>query len=168
MKPGDEITVNAFGFDKKLKRSWKCLVTGIEGNALTLVGEFKEKVEHPDLGTIEAGTISTEYFWLDGWHNIFRFTSPTGQLKCWYCNLTMPPELSDNSLDYIDLDIDIVIWPDGTHQVLDEAEFAVNAERFDYSSEIRENVRRSVNAIMELLRSGKPPFDNSNHTPQQI
>ncbi len=159
MKPGDEITVNAFGFDKKLKRSWKCLVTGIEGNALTLVGEFKEKVEHPELGTIEAGTMSTEYFWLDRWYNIFRLTSPTDQLKCWYCNITMPPEISDNSLDYIDLDIDIVIWPDGTHQVLDEAEFEENAGRFQYSDEILKSVRTAMDTILSDLRLGKPPFE---------
>lgn len=160
MKPGDEITVNAFGFDAKLKRNWKCLVTAIEGNALTLVGEFKEKVEHPDLGTIEAGTISTEYFWLDRWFNIFRFTSPTGQLKCWYCNIAMPPTHTKDSLDYIDLDIDIVIWPDGTHQVLDEVEFEENAVRFQYSGEILKSVRTAINTILSDLSLSKPPFEN--------
>ena len=35
---------------------------------------FDEEIEHELLGTISSGTISTEYYWLDRWYNVFRFS----------------------------------------------------------------------------------------------
>lgn len=158
MKVGDEITVNSRRFDKSLKKSWKCRVTDIESNALTIVGEFSETVLHADLGIIEAGTVSTEYFWLDRWYNVFRFDNPDGSLRNWYCNVCMPPTFGVNVLDYVDLDIDVLIWPDGRVQVLDEDEFVQNSLKFGYPPEIHEMTRKTLQQIHELHETNEFPF----------
>ncbi len=158
MNIGDEITVNSRRYDNTLKKSWKCRITDIESNALILVGEFVDSVTHPDLGIIEAGTISTEYFWLDRWYNIFRFDNPDGTFRNWYCNLCMPPTLGVNVLDYVDLEIDVLIWPDGRFQVLDEDEFAQNSRKFGYSAEVVRNTALALKELLELHRNMRSPF----------
>lgn len=155
---GDEIIVNSRRFDKSLKKSWNCRVTDIQSSALTLVGEFAEEVTHPDLGTIEAGTVSTEYFWLGRWYNIFRFERPDGTLRNWYCNICMPPTFGVNVLDYVDLDIDVVIWPVGRVEVLDEDEYTRNRLRFAYPLEVQEMTNLALQQVLERHERKEFPF----------
>ena len=36
--------------------------------------------------------ISLEYYWLDRWYNVFRFSDPDGKLRNYYCNVNVPPQ----------------------------------------------------------------------------
>ncbi len=159
MPVDQEITVNSRFYDGKLKRSWNCRLTDIEGNALTLVGEFEASVTHPDLGLISAGTISHEYYWLDRWYNVFRFTEPDGTFRNWYCNINMPPVFNDMTLDYVDLDIDILIWPDGRVIVLDEDEFEENAAAYGFGDDVRTNAAAARTELLGLIERRESPFD---------
>ncbi len=159
MKPGDEITVNSRRYDNSLKKSWKCRITDIKCNALTLVGEFVGDVTHPDLGKILSGSLSTEYFWLDRWYNIFRFDEPDGTFRNWYCNICMPPTLGVNVLDYVDLDVDVVIWPDRNVLIHDEDEYRQNSAKFAYSEEVQACVGTALRELLELYGNREPPFN---------
>ncbi|QYO65602.1 DUF402 domain-containing protein [Leptolyngbya sp. 7M] len=159
MTPGDIITVCARSNDGSLKKSWNCRVLNFEGNTLTLEGTFNVSLEHPRLGRIELNTKSIEHFWLDRWYSIFIFFNPDGKLRNFYCNLNLPPSLNYGSLDYIDLDIDIVVWPNGSVEVLDSEEFELNAQKFGYDEIIRSGVAMALDEILEKVRDREFPFD---------
>ncbi|HEY2866232.1 MAG TPA: DUF402 domain-containing protein, partial [Pyrinomonadaceae bacterium] len=107
----DEVLVISRSYDLTVRRSWKAQLTGSAPPLVELVGEFDRDVEHPDLGLIAQGTVSYEYYWLDRWYNVFRFNEPDGKFRNYYCNINMPPRFEDGVLDYVDLDIDVVVWP---------------------------------------------------------
>ena len=44
-------------------------------------------------------------------------------LKAWYCNVTYPTIFEDGVIIYIDLALDLLVYADGRHLVLDEDEF---------------------------------------------
>jgi protein associated with RNAse G/E len=44
----------------------------------------------------------------------------------------MPPMVGFRVIDYVDLDIDVIIWPDGRIQVLDLEEFEENSQIYSY------------------------------------
>ena len=110
--PGQQITINSRKYDQSIRRTWTCELIERNDPLIVVVGEFDRDVEHPGLGSISRGTVSYEYYWLDRWYNIFRFHEPDGALRNYYCNVAMPPTLDNGVLDYVDLDIDIVVWPD--------------------------------------------------------
>ncbi len=145
---GREITVNSRKYDGTIRRSWACELVESSDGVIVLEGVFEQDVEHADLGNIARGTRSVEYFWPARWYNIFRFHNPDGNLRNWYCNVNMPPRFTGDTIDYVDLDIDIVVWPDMSHTVLDTDEFQMNAERFSYPPEI---IRNAENAVAELI-----------------
>ena len=124
---------------------------------LVFVGVFDEAVTHADLGVIAKGTISYEYYWSDRWYNIFRFHGPDGAFRNYYCNVSMPPVFENGVLDYVDLDIDVLVWPDSSHQILDEAEYEENALKFEYPETIRLNVRRALAEIISLIENRSLP-----------
>ena len=125
-----------------------------------LDAEFDEDIEHALLGTIESGTLSTEYYWLDRWYNVFRFRTPERALKSFYCNVNMPPTFDGEVLSYVDLDIDILVKPDLSYQVLDLDDFETNARRYDYPDEVRKNVRLAVDDLIHIIENRAFPFDS--------
>lgn len=155
-RPGESITVNSRKYDGSVRRSWQCeFVTEGEG-AIHLVGVFEETVEHPDLGTIEKGTLSYERFYLNRWYNYFRFEQPAGTLRNYYINICMPPDLGDGVIDYVDLDIDLIVWPDGRVVTLDIDEFEANAKILNYRSEVIETSSATLMELQLLLADLDP------------
>lgn len=159
MQAGDIVTINSRKYDGTIRRIWTCRFVSQEDSLLVFEGEFESEVTHPDLGHITAGTRSLEYYWLDRWYNVFRFFEPTGEFRNLYCNVNMPPTFENGVLDYIDLDIDVVVWPDGSMKVLDENDFKINTAKFSYPEELKLKVRKVLNEITTSFRDGLPPDD---------
>lgn len=159
MKRHDTVTINSRKYDLSISRSWQCKFLEQNESLLTFVGEFDRDVEHSDLGFIRRGTISYEYYWLDRWYNIFRFHEQGGELRNFYCNINMPPKFENSVLDYVDLDIDILVSPDFSYKVLDVEDFETNSAKFDYPEQLTKNVWQAVDMVLELLNKRQFPFD---------
>lgn len=152
------ITVNSLRPDGTVRRSWTCRPVYLSGELIIVEGVFAETVEHPDLGVIRPGTISREYYWTRRWYNVFRFSEPEGRLRNYYCNIAMPPRLGSNTLDYIDLDIDLVVWPDRSTDVLDLDDFRRNSEKFDYTKETIEKAEAALAELTAAAEAAADPF----------
>jgi len=153
------ITINSRKFDGEIYRSWQCEITEKSEEQLLLIGKFEKEVKHPHLGFIRRGTISYEFFWFDFWYNIFRFHEPDGTFRNFYCNISSPPKFEAGVLDYVDLDIDVLVWRDYSYQILDTDEFEQNAEKFSYSNELREMVRKTLSELISNIENRIYPFD---------
>ena len=153
------VTVNSRKFDGTINRTWDCRPVEITLSSLVLVGRFARDVDHPDLGKIAAGTTSCEFFWPYCWYNVFRFHEPDGSIRNFYYNISMPFLFENDQLDYIDLDIDVIVWPDGTFKVLDIEEFQQNSLVYNYPADVIENAERTLDELTAAIRSGTQPTD---------
>ena len=153
------ITINSRKYNGKLHRSWKAEFIQRDTSLLEFAGEFEKEISHSHLGFIRRGTISYEFYWLDRWYNVFRFHEPDESLRNFYCNINMPPKFENGILDYIDLDIDVVVWKDFSRQILDVEEFEENSRRFNYPDELLEKVRDSLSGLTALIDNRIFPFD---------
>jgi protein associated with RNAse G/E len=153
------VTINSRKFDNKIHRSWKAELIEQNDSLLIFVGEFEKEVKHSHLGVIRRGTISYEYYWLDRWYNIFRFHEPGGALRNFYCNINMPPQFENDVLDYVDLDIDILVWKDFKYEILDADELEENAEKYNYSQELKQTVALNVKELINIIENRKYPFN---------
>src|SRR5688572_12729920 len=151
------ITVNSRSFDGSIRRSWKCSLAERTDSLLVLKGEFDADILHDDLGLIKRGTVTHEYFWLKRWYNVFRFYEPNGTFRNYYCNICMPPKLENEVLDYVDLDLDVVIWPDRKVKVLDEADYLKNSAKYCYPKSVRERVRAALEELLLMAENDEFP-----------
>jgi uncharacterized protein len=151
-------TINSRKFDQSIHRSWRAELIERQDSLLVFLGVFEEEVNHPNLGVIRRGTVSSEYYWLDRGYNIFRFQEPGGALRNFYCNLNLPPTLENDSLDYIDLDVDVLVWQNFRYEILDLDEFAENAEKYKYSEELKQIVDTNLKELIELIEAREFPF----------
>ena len=154
----DQISVRVLKYDRTEYRRWNAKLSQHNGSLLVLDAEFEYDVQHDLLGAIKSGTRTIEYYWLDRWYNIFRFMNGDNRTRLYYCNINMPPSLKDKVLTYIDLDIDILVQPDLSYQVLDLDEFESNAERYGYSEEVKSKARAAVDELVSMIESRRFPF----------
>ncbi|HYP00578.1 MAG TPA: DUF402 domain-containing protein [Pyrinomonadaceae bacterium] len=153
------ITVHARKFDGRLHREWKARLLNRVGSLIVVEGVFEEEIRHALLGTIAAGTLSTEYYWTDRWYSVFRFREPSGALRNYYCNVNQPAELDGSVLTFVDLDIDVLVAPDFSYRILDEEEFIAHAARYDYPAIVRDSVPRALAELVGLVERREYPFD---------
>lgn len=146
-------------YDGTKHRTWAARVAKQTDSLLILDAVFDEEIEHDLIGTIACGTVSTEYYWLDRWYNVFRFSDRSGTLNSFYCNVNMPPSFDGHVLQYIDLDIDVLVRPDFSYQVLDLEDFEINARTYNYSPEVEENAYAALAELSRLIETRSFPFD---------
>ena len=152
------VTVRVLKYDGAEYRHWNARIAHREGSLILLNAEFEIDVSHHLLGHIAGGTRTVEYYWLDRWYNIFRFLTDDDQTRLYYCNINTPPNLEKGIVTYIDLDIDILVQPDLSYQVLDLEEFEENAKRYGYSDEVRKHAHAAVGELVSLIESRHFPF----------
>lgn len=157
-EPGRTIVVRACKYDGSEHRRWPAQVLREEGSLVVLDAKFPDEIIHELLGTIAGGTHSVEYYWLDRWYNVFRFAQPNGELRNYYCNINVPPTFADDTLSYVDLDLDILVSPDFSYKILDVEDFEENAKLYGYSSVVQENARRAVDELLTMIQMRAFPF----------
>ncbi len=91
------------------------------------------------------------------WYNIFEMHDrQDDHLKGWYCNVTLPAEISSQQVAYVDLALDLLVFPDGKQLVLDEDEF--NALELDPATQIQ--ALAALHELQGLAADGKlSPFN---------
>ena len=153
-----QITVRVLKYDGTEYRRWKASLAQQEDSLLVLDAEFEFDVQHQLLGEIKRGTRTIEYYWLDRWYNIFRFLDEDGATQLFYCNVNMPPAYAHSILSYVDLDIDVLVQPDLSYQVLDLDEFEKHSELFGYDEKTRQEAHSAVADLIAMIEMRQFPF----------
>lgn len=156
-------TINSKKFDNKIHKQWSAKLIERKNNLLVFYGEFEKEVKHQQLGVIRRNTKSFEFYWLDRGYNVFRFHEPEGDLRNFYCNLNLPPRFENNVLDYVDLDLDVLVWKDFSYEILDMDEFEKNSKKFNYSNSLKAEVEKNLKELLSLIELKSFPFDYQNY-----
>jgi uncharacterized protein len=95
-----------------------------------------------------------ERYYQNRWYNIFEIHDrDDDQLKGWYCNVTQPAIFENAEIRYIDLALDLLVYPTGNYLVLDEDEF----EQLAIDDETRHRARTSLNELIQLTQDDLLP-----------
>jgi hypothetical protein len=91
-----------------------------------------------------------ELYLFDHWFNIYEIHDrDSDEVKCWYCNVTRPAEIGDDSIAYDDLALDLLVYPDGRQLVLDEDEFT----SLNLSSTDAQQARSGLAQLQTILKN---------------
>ena len=74
----------------------------------------------------KKGDLFYESYFHKRWYNIDEiYDRDDGRLKGWYCNIAYPPRINRWGVTYVDLALDLLVYPNGQQLILDEDEFDV-------------------------------------------
>lgn len=97
----------------------------------------------------------TEYFYSNRWYNIFEIRASNGRLKGWYCNITRPARIGEETVTAEDLALDLWVAPDRSTKVLDADEFV----ELPLTPNERRAARQALVELQSRVAQKAPPFD---------
>ena len=138
--------ISVLKLDVEGRETWRyeAKVLKVTERAVLLVAGFNrpEMMFHGIL--LGEGDPFIEIYYADRWYNLYEIHDKgDGRIKGWYCNISLPAEFGPDTVSYVDLALDLLVYPDGRMQVLDEDEFAA----LELDETRRENARR---VLLEL------------------
>ena len=148
--------------NEKGQETWRYQAELLERseNRILLQAQFDRPDTQVDGMLLAKGDRFLETYFTDRWYNIFEIHACTNDhLRGWYCNIGCPAEIHGDTLSYIDLALDLLVFPDGRQVVMDEEEF----RELDISDQVR---AQAINALEELKShfrnrtTGNPEFDS--------
>jgi hypothetical protein len=90
---------------------------------------------------LPPGTLTVAYYWTGRPYNVYHWIAPSGETLAYYFNLSGPVRLGRDRLEWEDLEVDVLVTPDGRVQVLDDdAVPAAAAPRLPEIARARERV----------------------------
>lgn len=96
----------------------------------------------------------------DRWSSIWpMWWAASGDFLCWYVNLQTPLERTALGWDTVDLELDVVVWPDRRCEWKDEEAFARKVERGLFTPEQADAARREGERVIADAGAERYPFD---------
>ncbi|MGN6361041.1 MAG: DUF402 domain-containing protein [Thermomicrobiales bacterium] len=158
---GTMVTIRAHKYDSAEYRRWTIEFAGAFAGGVRLETIFSSVVEGRT--PFYGGDRAVEFFYTDRGYNIIAGFAPDGTPRGCYCNICRPAELvagvDGPEVHFVDLDLDVIIAPDGACTVTDEDEFAQNAVRYGYPAAVQRAARRAVTKLLTAVRERQAPFD---------
>ena len=75
-----------------------------------------------------------------------------------YCNIASPYVIDANAVKYIDYDLDLRVFPDGSFKVLDRGEYNYHKTQMKYSKDLDFIIRKELSNLIDLVRNKEWPF----------
>lgn len=159
ISPGKKFNIHSYKHNGKIHRSWDEAIYIGETNEYQIFGNYKTIVTESDGRTWRTKEPAIMFFSKTKWFNII------GQIKYngiyYYCNLASPYVIEENTIKYIDYDLDLRVFADGAFKVLDRGEYKYHKKIMNYSDEIDQILKSELSNLIEIVRSNKFPFQKN-------
>jgi protein associated with RNAse G/E len=122
------------------------------GNKVIISAHFDRENTIVDKLILKPRDKFIETYYLDKWYNIYEIHDrENNSVKAWYCNISFPAEISGDTLNFKDLELDLLIYPDGSQKVLDIDEF--NA--LPLTEELRTSALKALSELEAIFSSSE-------------
>lgn len=137
-------------------RTYPCEAVDVAGDRAVLLYRLRGPGRVADLA-LPAGTLTVAYYWTDRPYNVYHWIAPSGDTLAYYFNLSGPVRIGRDRLEWEDLEVDVLVTPDGRVQVLDEeAVPPAAAERLPEIARAQERVLADWPAVVgEVERASR-------------
>ncbi|AXK50842.1 DUF402 domain-containing protein [Spiroplasma alleghenense] len=159
LKKGDLVLVHAYKHNGTLYRSWEhSIVLENDEDNLILVNE---EVIVTELNGRKWKTSEPAiwFFSKKDWYNVICMFKQWG--INYYCNMASPHIVEENTIKYIDYDLDVKVFNDNSFRILDLKDFNRNRIAWSYSSEIIEKIWSQIEVLKERIKEQDGIFSHS-------
>lgn len=158
---GDVFQIQCYKHNGKPHRSWdEAVVIDIKKDYIVF-GNNKTLVTEAEGNTWRTKEPAIMYFFKNEWYNVIAQMKKDGVY--YYCNIASPFILEENTIKYIDYDLDLRIFPTGEYKILDKLEYKYHKEIMNYSDELDKVVNNGLDDLIKLYKSHSNIFDTKTN-----
>lgn len=159
---GDKFQIHCYKHNGRIHRSWsEAILLEINkdymvfGNNRTLVTTEMEG------NTWKTKEPAIMYFFKNKWFNIIAQLKKGG--ISYYCNIASPFIIEENTIKYIDYDLDLRIFPSGDYKVLDRMEYKYHKRIMKYSDKLDQSINKGLEELISLYIRKTVYFSEKNN-----
>lgn len=153
---GTNIKIQSYKHNGNLHRTWESTIV-LKGTEQVVIGaNDKTVVQESDGRTWITREPAICYFHAKHWFNVIGMLRDDG--IHYYCNISSPFVFEDNSIKYIDYDLDLKVYPDMTYSLLDEDEYEQHRNEMKYPGVLDRILYNNISDLQRWVQQRKGPF----------
>ncbi len=157
MKIGDKFEIQCYKHNGKVHRYWSEAVLLDVTNEYCVFGNNKTTVIEAQGNYWKTKEPAIIYFFKDKWYNIIAQLKKDGVY--YYCNIATPYIIEDQTIKYIDYDLDLRVFPNGEFRVLDMLEYKNHKKSMNYSSDLDIVVNNALKDLISFYKKNNNIFN---------
>lgn len=144
---GDCYQIQCYKHNGKIHRAWdEAVVLDIKKDYIVF-GNNKTRVIESEGTTWRTKEPAIIYFFKNKWYNIISQMKKDGIY--YYCNIATPYIIEENTIKYIDYDLDLRIFPKGEYKILDKLEYQYHKKKMEYSEDLDLVINHAMKELIE-------------------
>ena len=157
LKVGDNYTIHCYKHNGTVHRSWD-EATLLDVNKDFLVfGNSKARVNNSDGRIWYTKEPAIIFYYKDKWYNVITQFKDNGIY--YYCNIASPTIIEGKVVKYIDYDLDLRVFADGSYKVLDKSEYEYHKKIMKYPKELDEILKYELKKLISKYSNKEEIFN---------
>lgn len=149
---GDKLQIQCYKHNGKIHRAWdEAVVLDIKKDYIVF-GNNKTLVTEAEGNAWKTKEPAIMYFFKNEWFNIICQLKKDGIY--YYCNIASPIIIEEDTIKYIDYDLDLRIFPTGEYKILDRLEYKRHQKLMGYSKELSIVIEDALEELIALYNKG--------------
>ena len=157
IKKGDILKIQCYKHNGQIYRNWDETLVIEVNDSYIVCANNRARVTEIDGRKWTTKEPAILFFYKNKWFNIISQFKKNGIY--YYCNIASPYVIEEDTIKYIDYDLDLRVFPDETFRVLDKGEYEYHKEKMHYSKEIDKIVNIELNNLINIYKEKQGPFD---------
>lgn len=158
---GDKLQIQCYKHNGKIHRAWDEAILLDYKKDYIVFGNNKTQVIEAEGNVWKTKEPAIMYFFKDRWFNVIAQLKKDGIY--YYCNIASPFIIEDNTIKYIDYDLDLRIFPKGDYKILDKGEYKYHKRIMNYSEELDIVINNAMKDLIELYNKNYIIFNKASN-----
>lgn len=158
---GDKLQIQCYKHNGKIHRSWdEAILLDIKKDYMVF-GNMKTLVTEAEGNTWRTKEPAIMYFFKNKWFNIICQLKKDGIY--YYCNIATPFIIEENTIKYIDYDLDLRIFPSLEYRILDKMEYKYHKKIMNYSDDLDKVINNGLLELIKKYKNGEIFFNENQN-----
>ncbi len=153
---GSWIRTQSYKHDGSLHRTWDNMMIIDANEDYIVTGSCASRVVECDGRIWYTKEPAVSIYFKHNWFNVIAMVR--GDNICYYCNIASPTIEDGHTLEYIDYDLDLKLFPDKSILELDKKEYLYHKEKYNYSNDLDKVIIHEFNRVKKLMKQNVFPF----------
>lgn len=157
MKKGEKYTIHGYKHNGKLYKTWDEAIFLDETDEYYVFGNKNTKVTKLFGKAWNTKETAILFYFKNNWYNIVAQIKNKG--ISYYCNIASPVLIDNNTIKFIDYDLDLRIFPNNTYKILDKKEYNYHKKIMKYPEDLQNIVETKLKELIKRFNYKEFPFD---------
>lgn len=155
---GDKFQIQCYKHDGKIHRAWEEAIVLDVNKEYIVFGNNRTKVTEAQGSWWHTKEPAVMYFFKNRWYNVIAQLKKDGIY--FYCNIASPFIIEEDTIKYIDYDLDLRVFPSKEYKVLDRLEYDYHKRIMKYSDDLDKVIKFGLTELIDEYNSGNIIFDD--------